>query len=94
MTKIRYNPDEYTIRREEKANKGCNICPICGETRRSTTTIRIPGCPKGETTIKTKGIIRHPMIPSRYSKKLNKHYVYDRYECPCGAIWRSEEYLI
>ena len=81
--KITYIPEEITPR--EKANKGCNICPYCGETKSFLEYIT--------TGEEHKGIIptgTHHWCEGFF--KIKVKYA-DCYTCyTCGAKWESDPY--
>lgn len=70
------------------ANRGCDVCPICGETKTlgqyiSKESIVLKGISGGTHKTKVKGIF-------------NTHVMHaDCYHClTCGAEWESEWYYV
>lgn len=83
MKITRQSKTDYT--KEElkciQANKGCNICPNCGESKPFYIT------KKG----KSKGVLKHLFVTEHH--KLFRYYRTDSYECcTCGCKWESDPY--
>lgn len=83
MKITRQSKTDYT--KEElkriQANKGCNICPNCGESKSFYIT------KNGES----KGILKYLFVIGHH--KLFRYYHTDSYECcTCGCKWESDPY--
>jgi len=79
------NRNTYLNQQETKANKGCHICPCCGETRDMGYCIR-----KG---ILDKGIMSGMCSTWAEGFIKNRNMKTDHYHClTCGAEWESDPY--
>lgn len=78
QSKADYTPKEL---KRIQANKGCNICPNCGESRPFYTT------KKG----KNKGVFKSLFVTEHH--KVFSFYRTNSYKCyTCGCEWESDPY--
>ena len=82
VTSLRGNTLSAAEQRKRDANKGCDKCPDCGETR------EFWDAPAGE------GIQHSSSTRFKGLFDLNRYRI-DKYHCwTCGTMWESEEYVV
>ena len=80
QSKTDYTKEEL---RRIKANKRCNICPNCGESKKFYTS------KKGES----KGVFKFLCVRKHYG--FFRIYCTDLYKCyTCGCEWESDPYWV
>lgn len=86
--KVTRTPQDYgdCMTRKAIANRGCNVCPCCGETKNKMDYIAEGIFDKG---------IRSGLICKHWAQGIlrTKYMQIDCYSCDtCGAAWESEPY--
>lgn len=86
--KVTRTPQDYEDRMTRKAiaNRGCNVCPCCGETKNKMDYIAEGIFNKG---------VRSGLICKHWAQGIlrTKYMQIDCYSCDtCGAEWESEQY--
>lgn len=88
MKITRTSSDENIFRMNKAvANKGCNICPCCGQPVDTPSAM----C---KTWFGHKNPQGESLFTELFGREPNHHYKVDCYKCwNCGAEWESDPYI-